>query len=134
MPAPLELTPYVKRFANPILRNFVGHGWFVELEHVGRRSGTRHRTPLWAFRDGDVITVALTYGPKVQWLRNVRAAGGARMHWRNRLLELGPPRELTTAEGTSRMPRPIRTLFEATGACTDFVELPITAEQPFRTV
>ena len=33
-----------------------------------------------AFRDGPTVTIALTYGPDVDWLRNVRAAGGARMH------------------------------------------------------
>lgn len=131
MPVPLKVTPYVRLFVNPVLRNLAGFGWFVELEHVGRRSGTPHRTPLMAFREGDVITIALTYGPGVQWLKNVRTAGGARMHWRSRLLELGPPRDLSTDEGIRRMPQPIRAVLAATGACTDFVELPVTADHPF---
>lgn len=131
MPAPLALTPYVKRFVNPVLRHLAGHGWFVELEHVGRRSGTAHRTPLLAFRDGDTVTVALTYGPGVQWLKNIRAAGRARMHWHDLLLDLGAPRDLTTAEGIARMPQPVRWVFARTGACEDFVELPVLREQPF---
>lgn len=132
MPAPLSLTPYVKRFANPLLVQLAGHGWFVELEHIGRKSGTAHRTPLLAFRNGDTITIALTYGPGVQWLKNVRARGGARMHWRSSMLYLGSPHDLTTQEGLDRMPQPIRSVLSLTGLATDFVELPILSERPFR--
>lgn len=132
MPAPLSLTPYVERFANPLLRHLAGVGWFVELEHVGRKSGTVRRNPLLAFRHGDTITLALTYGPEVQWLKNIRAAGRCRMHWRDKMLELGAPRDLTTAEGLAAMPQPIRFVFARTGACEDFVELPVLSERPFR--
>lgn len=129
MPAPLALTPYVKRFANPVLIHLAGWGWFVELEHVGRRSGTTYRTPLLAFRDGDAVTIALTYGPGVQWLKNIRAAGRCRMRHRGRVLELGAPVDLSTEEGLRRMPRPIRFVFARTGAVKDFVELPVEAER-----
>lgn len=132
MPAPLGLTPYVHRFVNPVLVHLAGHGWFAELEHVGRRSGTVRRTPLLAFRDGGRVTLALTYGPGVQWLKNVTAAGRCRMHLGPQLLELGAPRRLTTEEGVARMPQPIRFVFARTGACEDFVELPVVAERPFR--
>lgn len=134
VPAPLSLTPYVHRFVNPVLRHLAGIGAFVELEHVGRRSGVRHRTPLMAFRHGDEMTIALTYGPDVQWLKNVRAAGGGRMHWRRRLLELGPPRLLTGREGADRMPEPLRTVVRATGIWEHFVVLPVLVDQPFATV
>lgn len=132
MPAPLGVTPYVRRFANPVLVNLAGYGWFVELEHVGRKSGTPHRTPLFAFRHGDAMTVALTYGPDVQWLKNLRAAGGGRMHWRDSMLYLGPPHDLATEDGIARMPQPIRSVLDVTGLATEFVELPIVAERPFR--
>lgn len=132
MPAPLALTPYVKRFANPVLMHLAGWGWFVELEHVGRRTGTTYRTPLLAFRDGDAVTIALTYGPGVQWLKNIRAAGRSRMRHRGQVLELGEPVDLSTEDGLRRMPRPIRFVFARTGAVTDFVELPILTERLFR--
>lgn len=131
MPAPVALTPYVRRFVNPLTVHLAGHGWFVELEHVGRRSGTVRRTPMFAFRHGDLVTIALTYGPDVQWLKNVRAAGGCRMHQGRSMLALGPPRTLTTQEGVARMPQPIRWVFARTGACEDFVELPVLGERPF---
>lgn len=132
MPAPLSVTPFVGRFVNPVLIHLAGHGWFVDLEHVGRRSGTVRHTPLLAFRDGDLVTVALTYGPQVQWLKNLRAAGRCRMRMRGRLLELGPPRDLTQAAGVGRLPQPVRSVFALTGVVEDFVELPVLAERPFR--
>lgn len=124
--------PYVQRFANPVLIRLAGHGWFADLEHVGRRTGTVRHTPLFAFRDGDLVTVALTYGPEVQWLKNVRAAGRCRMHLRGTLLELGAPRMLRADEGVPRLSRPIRFVFERTGFVEDLVELPVLRERPVR--
>lgn len=132
MPAPLSLTPFVGRYVNPALIPLAGHGWLVDLEHVGRRSGTVRHTPLMAFRHGDRVVVALTYGPRVQWLRNIRAAGRCRMRIRGRLLELGPPRDLTQAEGLARMPQPFRFVLARTGIIEDFVELPVVGERSFR--
>lgn len=132
MPAPLAVTPYVRRLVNPVLIHLAGHGWFVDLEHVGRTTGTVRRTPLLAFRDRDVVTIALTYGPQVQWLRNIRASGRCRMRLRGHLLELGAPRDLPQAEGIRRMPQPIRSVFARTGFVEDFVELPVLAERPCR--
>ncbi|HEY7989222.1 MAG TPA: hypothetical protein VIE19_08390 [Lapillicoccus sp.] len=63
MAVPHALRRINKRVTNPLLRGLAGHGWFVELEHVGRRSGRTFRTPLMAFRDGPTVTIALTYGP-----------------------------------------------------------------------
>lgn len=132
MPVPLRVTPYVKRFANPVMTHLTGHGWLAELEHVGRSSGEAHRTPVLAFREGDVVTIALTYGPGVQWLKNLRATGRARMHRRRTMLQLGTPRMLGPDEGLPRMPQPIRFVFARTGFVQDFVELPVLAERPFR--
>jgi deazaflavin-dependent oxidoreductase (nitroreductase family) len=131
VPAPLSATPYVRRYANPVLIHLAGLGWFADLEHVGRRTGTVRHTPLLAFRDGDLVTIALTYGPRVQWLQNIRAARRCRLHLHGRLLELGEPRDLAQAEGIGRMPQPIRTVLARTGFVEDFVELPVLDDQPF---
>lgn len=45
------------------------------VHHVGRRSGRPYRTPVMAFRTARGVVIALTYGPDVDWLRNVTAAG-----------------------------------------------------------
>jgi deazaflavin-dependent oxidoreductase (nitroreductase family) len=132
VPIPLSATPYVRRYANPVLIHLAGFGWFADLEHVGRRTGLVRHTPLLAFRDGDVVTVALTYGPGVQWLKNIRAAGGARMRLGGALLELGPPRVLGADEGIARMPQPVRFVLGRTGFCRDFIELPVVRERRAR--
>lgn len=119
-----------KRFLNRVMVHLAGHGPFVELEHVGRRSGSVHRVPLMAFRDGERITVALTYGPEVDWLKNLRATGGGRMHLGSDLVVLGPPRSLPTAEGLGRMPLGPRQILPVTGT-TEFVEMEVLSEARF---
>jgi deazaflavin-dependent oxidoreductase (nitroreductase family) len=97
----------------------------VDLEHVGRRTGTVRHTPLMVFRCGDVVTIALTYGPDVQWLANVRHAGGCRMLMGQEILRLGAPRLVDPAEGLARIPQPQRVLLRWPIRCCDYVELPV---------
>ena len=109
---------------NKVLVHLAGHGPFVELEHVGRRSGRVYRVPLNAFRTGDSVTFALTYGPRVDWLRNVRAAGGCRLRMGHEILTLGAPVELPTEVGMARMPVPARVVLRLTRV-DEFIELPV---------
>jgi len=70
------LRPFTIRFVNPITRLVAG--WlpgFGILRYRGRRSGREYRTPMNVFRRGDHMVFALTYGPDVQWVKNVVAAG-----------------------------------------------------------
>lgn len=129
MPMPLAVTRFNKRVLNPVLINLAGHGWFADLEHVGRTSGTVRHTPLMAFRDGEVVTIALTYGPNVQWLRNIEHAGHCRLRLGGSLLQLGAPRPVSAAEGLNRMPQPPKMALRWIIRCQDFVELPILSEQ-----
>lgn len=131
MPIPRFVRPINKTLLNPTLRHLAGWGPLVEIEHVGRRSEQVHRTTLMAFRDGDVVTIALTYGSDVDWLRNVRAAGGCRMHIGRRLVVLGPPRTLDTAVGLARMPLGPRQLLPVMGV-HEFVDFRVLAESRFR--
>ena len=131
MALPRAVGRFNKVVTNRLLVHLAGHGPFVELEHVGRRSGRTFRTPLMAFRDGPTVTIALTYGPDVDWLRNVRAAVGARMHVGSRLVTLGAPATLTEQDGLRRMPSPVRQMLPVLG-CHDFVALPVLSERPWR--
>jgi len=130
MPIPRAVTQLNKKYLNRALVRLAGHGWFVELEHVGRRSGRTFRVPIMAFDRGDAVTVALTYGRGVDWLANLRAAGGARMHLRDELLTLGAPVDLPEDEGRSRMPQPSRLVLPLLG-CHDYVEISVRARAPF---
>lgn len=124
MPIPRAFTKVNRSVVNPVLRHLSGIGPFVEIEHVGRRSGRVRRTPLLAFQEGQVVTVALTYGPDVDWLKNIEAAGGARLHRGRRVLDLGPPRGLAEEVGMARMPIVVRGLLALAGV-RDFIELPV---------
>ena len=76
MPLPLALgrfnTRVTNRIIGPILVWFPWYGW---LRHVGRTTGRPYKTPLMLFRRGDRAVIALTYGERTQWLKNVLAAG-----------------------------------------------------------
>jgi deazaflavin-dependent oxidoreductase (nitroreductase family) len=61
------------------------------IEHVGRTSGVTYRTPIWARASGDHLFVRLTYGPTVNWVRNVGAAGHCRLQVHGEIFELDEP-------------------------------------------
>lgn len=47
------------------------------IEHVGRRSGATYRTPVGTQAMPDGFLIALPYGTRADWVRNVLAAGSA---------------------------------------------------------
>ena len=62
------------------------------VEHRGRRSGRRYRTPVNVFPTEDGYRFALTYGTDTDWVKNVLAAGGCRLETRGRVVRLVAPR------------------------------------------
>ncbi len=63
----------VNRLAVPIARS--GHGPHALIRHGGRRTGHSYETPLVLARTPDGFVAELTYGPGVDWYRNITAAG-----------------------------------------------------------
>lgn len=53
-----------------------GRGPFALIRHVGRRTGRTYETPVILARTRDGFVAELTYGPNVNWYRNIVAAGG----------------------------------------------------------
>jgi deazaflavin-dependent oxidoreductase (nitroreductase family) len=51
-----------------------GSGQLLVLEHVGRRSGTKYRTPVNFAADGEDLYVLAAFGEKTHWFRNILAA------------------------------------------------------------
>ena len=62
------------------------------LTHVGRSSGTTYRTPLDAHPLHDGYLFIPMYGPRTDWVKNVLAAGTARLSLRGEEIELESPR------------------------------------------
>jgi deazaflavin-dependent oxidoreductase (nitroreductase family) len=80
--SPLVLGPIVafsKRFMNPSQMRTAGTpgAYAGIIRHRGRVSGAAYETPVGIVPDGDAFLVALPYGSRAQWLRNVLAAGSA---------------------------------------------------------
>ena len=96
MPQPTRmqfLRPFTRRFVNPITRLVAA--WlpgFGILSYRGRKSGKDYRTPMNVFQLGDEYVFALTYGPDVQWVKNIMAAGECQLVTRGRTLRLIGPR------------------------------------------
>lgn len=95
MPMPRWWTQINKRVVNPAeLRR----GTRPVLTHVGRTSGATYRTPLDAHRvDGGYVFI-LVYGSKSDWVRNVLAAGHARLTVDGQQIQLTAPRVISDQE------------------------------------
>jgi deazaflavin-dependent oxidoreductase (nitroreductase family) len=98
----------VARF-NRIVTNRIASlvaGWlpgFGIVEHTGRRSGNRYRTPVNVFRTEGRYVIALTYGAETDWVKNVLVAGQCSLVVRGRLVPLRDPQIVIDAD---RRPAP----------------------------
>lgn len=119
---------FVKRFVNPVLRNVAqsSRGPFALLRHVGRSSGKTYEIPImvWPVQDGFVIE--LTYGPQVDWLRNLQAAGRGSLRWHKREFVLQKPEFIEAEAGWRALPGWTRPVLRLSGE-HQFVKL---ASQP----
>ena len=82
-----------KRYLNPLLGRIAPNlPPAAVVVHVGRRSGREYRTPVLALRTGNSFAIPLPYGNRVDWVRNVLAAGGAGLVRGGKSLRLEAPR------------------------------------------
>ena len=123
MPIPKSVARFNRFVTNPLARLVAG--WapgFAIVRHRGRKSGRLYSTPLNIFRVDDGFIIALTYGRDVDWLKNVMAAGGCTVRYRNREIKLVDPVAMSTAEGMAEMPAPVSAILR-TANVTEFVRL-----------
>ncbi|MEO3758643.1 nitroreductase family deazaflavin-dependent oxidoreductase [Mycobacterium sp. B14F4] len=112
MQLPQWLARFNRHVTNPIQRLWAGWAPTMGiLEHVGRRSGKRYRTPLTVFPTRDGVAILLTYGPDRDWLKNVTATGNARMRRYGRTFEVRDPRVMTKAQAAPAVTGWMRPLF-----------------------
>jgi deazaflavin-dependent oxidoreductase (nitroreductase family) len=94
----------MKLFNKPVLL-LAGTRWlplYGVLEHRGRRSGTLFHTPVVVRPTPDGFVVPMPWGETTDWYRNVRAAGGCRLRWKDRDYVLAEPKVMDTeAAGAS---------------------------------
>jgi hypothetical protein len=73
----------VARRTNPLVLRLAGRRGvpIAAIEHLGRRSGRRYRTPMVPAAVADGFLISLPYGSGVAWCRNVLAGGPATLRW-----------------------------------------------------
>ncbi len=123
MPIPMAVARFNRRVTNPVLGRL--SKWapgMATILHRGRRSGKPYQTPMMIFEATGGWVMALTYGSKVDWVRNLIAAGGGAMIHRNRTIPLTEPRLISTAEGMALMPAIVRGVLSTIGV-TEFLRV-----------
>jgi deazaflavin-dependent oxidoreductase (nitroreductase family) len=72
-----------------------GDSRYAIVRHVGRRSGKMYATPIVPCPTDNGFLIALPYGPEVDWLRNLQAAGQATIQLGDVTYTVGRPEVLT---------------------------------------
>lgn len=81
------------------------------IEHVGRRSGSTYGTPVDIIETTTRLLIALPYGTRTDWLRNVLDAGSATVVTRGERVRVDRPAIVATADVAALIPpRTLRTL------------------------
>jgi deazaflavin-dependent oxidoreductase (nitroreductase family) len=71
------------------------------VRHVGRRSGRTYETPVVAAQHEDSFLIALPYGQRTDWLKNVLHAGSASVVAKGHTYEVDRPEVIPMAEATA---------------------------------
>jgi len=81
-----------RRATNPAFRALARRlPGYANVVHTGRRSGRRYRTPVGVTWHGSELQIALNYGRRSDWVRNVITAGRFDLEHRGRAVTLDEP-------------------------------------------
>ena len=112
MRLPQWLAEFNRYVTNPIQRMWAG--WLPLMgiiEHVGRRSGKRYRTPVNVFTTDDGLAVLLAYGRNRDWVKNLNAAGGCEIKHYGKTVKYTNPRVMPKSEAAPAVMSSWRPLF-----------------------
>ena len=71
------------------------------VRHIGRRSGRTYETPVIAVQHDDSFLIALPYGKRTDWLKNVLDKGSATIVTNGRTYEVDRPEVIPMTEATA---------------------------------
>ena len=71
------------------------------VRHVGRRSGRAYQTPVIAVHHDDSFWIALPYGTRTDWLKNVLGTGSATIVTNGHTYQVDQPEVIPMAEATA---------------------------------
>lgn len=132
----MPLPRAVARFNRLVLNRILGPltrflPYFATLTHTGRKSHRQYSNPIMVFPRPGGYTIALTYGPATDWVRNVLASGDCLLTLRGRTIRLVQPR-LVHDPRRRAMPPIVRFILGLIGV-NDFLELsPAGSQTPER--
>jgi hypothetical protein len=107
-----------KRIFNRATLKFAGSAYspISIIRHFGRRSGTTYVTPVIVEPLGDTFLFALPYGFKVDWYRNILAAGRGTVIWHGKEYLVESPAPLPIGTGLPSFPFILRLIVRIVGA------------------
>lgn len=122
---PDRVRVFNKYVTNRVLRvlAYLPVGPFAIMRHVGRRSGKHYDNVLMVWPTPQGFVVALTYGPNVDWYRNLLAAEGGTVYWHRREYAIGKPEPIDAKIALTAFPLPFR-LALSRARLHDFVQAP----------
>ena len=100
-----------------------GTRWFPPFGlvlHRGRRSGIERATPVAVRRVAGGFVLALAFGAQVDWHRNLQAAAGGRIRWRDREYPITTPEPMDTATALATF-HPIQRAFLRLGRIDGYI-------------
>jgi deazaflavin-dependent oxidoreductase (nitroreductase family) len=101
-----DIRSFNKHITNPLLSRFANCplGPFAVIRHVGRRSGKPYETTIMVWPMGDGWMIALTYGPDVDWYRNLLATEHSTLLWHGKVFAIGKPEHIDVETALAAFP------------------------------
>jgi deazaflavin-dependent oxidoreductase (nitroreductase family) len=101
-----RIRSFNKHILNPFVLKSAGtsRSPFAVVRHIGRRSGKAYETPILLAPVADGFSIELTYGPDVDWYRNVLAAGHCTILWHGQEYTSEKPEPIDTETGLQTFP------------------------------
>lgn len=129
-----RIRTFNKYVTNRLLHRFAScsRGPFAIIGHVGRHSGKSYETVIWVWPTREGFVIALTYGPEVDWYRNMLVAGGGTVFWHRRLYAVGKPEPIDAETALPAFPAPFRLIFRTFGRQEEFVQVKSSGPEPIR--
>ena|SRR5713101_33982 len=112
-----RIRSFNKHILNKVTRAFASfsRGPFAVIRHVGRRSGKPYETTIMVEPTVDSIVIALTYGPEVDWYRNILAAGHGTLLWHGSIYVIEKPESIDIKTALPAFPRASRLILKMLG-------------------
>lgn len=102
---------FLKNHFNPWTRRLIAQssrGPFAIVHHVGRRSGKPYETPIIVVQTDQGFVFELTYGPEVDWFKNVQAASHFTLRWHQKDYVIQGIQPLDSRVGRAAFWAPVR--------------------------